>query len=144
MSIIPPSSKDVLRQAGFRATPSRLALVDLLRSTEKPFGTPEIVKRVGDQMDLATLYRILRAFEQKGFIKNLPLDGRHASYEWIHEDHHHHHLVCRTCGQIEDIEDCDLELLEKSLLKRSKNFKEIAFHTLEFFGTCIACHKSSS
>lgn len=139
-SIRGPSLKERLRAAGFRATPARLNIATLLEEAHHPLATPVLIKKfVPHLLDLATLYRTLKSFEEKSLIKRLSFDERHASYEWIHEGDHHHHLVCERCGCIEEIPECHLELLEKRILKDSVQFVALNSHSLEFFGVCRAC-----
>ena len=139
----PLSLKEQLNAAGFRATPSRLAIAEYMRDAHKPLGTPVLADAfVPHELDLATLYRTLKSFEEKGLIRHVAIDQRFASYEWVEEEgHHHHHLVCQTCGFIEEIPDCELESLEKQVLKESSRFSKITSHSLEFFGTCKRCKK---
>ncbi len=137
----PLSLKEELRAAGFRATPSRLAIAELLESAHKPLGTPALAEAlVPKELDLATLYRTLKSFEEKGLVRHVAIDQRFASYEWVEEEgQHHHHLVCEKCGLIEEIPDCELESLERSVLKETTKFAHINSHSLEFFGTCKRC-----
>lgn len=139
----PLSLKEELRAAGFRATPSRLAVAELLEKAHKPLGTPALAEAlVPKELDLATLYRTLKSFEEKGLIHHVAIDQRFASYEWVEEEgNHHHHLVCKTCGLIEEISDCGLESLETSVLKEASQFSQITSHSLEFFGLCKGCEK---
>ncbi len=135
------SLKEELQAAGFRATQSRLAVAELLEKAHKPLGTPALAEAlVPKELDLATLYRTLKSFEEKGLVRHVAIDQRFASYEWVEEEgHHHHHLVCQKCGFIEEIPDCELEALEKSVLKETSKFAQINSHSLEFFGTCKRC-----
>lgn len=137
----PLSLKERLRAIGFRATPSRLAIAEYMQKAAKPLGTPTLAEAfVPKELDLATLYRTLKSFEEKGLIRHVAIDQRFASYEWVEEEgHHHHHLVCKTCGLIEEIPDCELEGLERQVLKDSSQFLTIDSHSLEFFGTCKSC-----
>ena len=130
-----------LRGAGFRATGSRLSVARALAEAGQPLGTPALAEKlVPGEMDLATLYRTLKSFEEKGLVRNIPIDQRFASYEWTHEEEgHHHHVVCRSCGRIEEIPQCHLEALEKSVLETATHFSAITSHSLEFFGVCDGC-----
>lgn len=138
--------KERIRAAGFRATPSRLAVAELLEKAHQPIGTPTLAEAlVPNELDLATLYRTLNSFEEQDLIRRVNLDPRFASYEWIEDEgHHHHHLVCKTCGLIEEISDCEFETLEKSVLNDAKQFSEISSHSLEFFGICKKCSKKKT
>ena len=75
----PLSLKEELRAAGFRATPSRLAIAELLESAHKPLGTPALAEAlVPKELDLATLYRTLKSFEEKGLVRHVAIDQRFA------------------------------------------------------------------
>lgn len=131
---------ELLRSAGLRATTGRLALVAYLLTQEKPIGTPQLIKRFSPtHMDAATLYRTLETLEAAELVRTVPIDRTYTSYEWNADREHHHHLVCTSCKNVEDIPDCDLETIGKTLLASSKTFASITSHALEFFGLCKAC-----
>lgn len=135
-------ANELLRSTSLRATPGRVALVEFLRSQSEPVGTPTLTKHfVPKTMDTATLYRTLEAFEANGLIRIASIDRNFASYEWNQDREHHHHLVCTSCKKIEDIPDCDLEAIGKSIIKKSTHFASISSHSLEFFGLCKSCSK---
>ncbi len=140
----PHSLKEQLHAAGFRATPSRLSIAEYLQKARTPLSTPALTAAlVPQELDLATLYRTLNSFEEKGLVRRVTIDPRFASYEWVHDEgHHHHHLVCEQCGLIEEIPNCELEALEKQVLRQTSQFKEIRSHSLEFFGVCKQCSHS--
>jgi Fur family ferric uptake transcriptional regulator len=137
------SLKEQLQAQGFRATSTRLAVAKLLEQAHQPLGTPALAQAlVPKELDLATLYRTLKSFEEKGLVRRVTIDQRFASYEWVEEEgHHHHHLVCEKCGLIEEISNCELESLEKVVLTQASQFSTITSHSLEFFGTCKRCEK---
>lgn len=139
----PLSLKEQLRAAGFRATPGRLAVAELLEKAHHPVGTPELAMTlVPRELDLTSMYRTLSSFAEKGLVQHVSIDPRFASYEWVHDEgEHHHHLICTVCGRIEEIPLCHLETLEKRVLANAPGFREITSHSLEFFGTCTSCAK---
>jgi Fe2+ or Zn2+ uptake regulation protein len=134
-----------VRAAGLRATPGRLALATLLQNAHQPLGTPELARHLVPQdFDLATLYRTLRSFESGALVRQVALSTAHASYEWVeHAGEHHHHLVCQQCRKVAEIPECDLDALEKRVLKGAKDFASVESHSLEFFGLCRACTRKS-
>lgn len=139
----PVTLKEQLQAVGLRGTKPRLALAVFLERRHQPVGTPELAgELVPKRFDLATLYRTLKSFQDAGLVRHVPIDQRFASYEWVQDaEEHHHHLVCQTCGVIEEIPECDLEALEKRVLKGARGFSRITSHSLEFFGVCSACSK---
>jgi Fur family ferric uptake transcriptional regulator len=130
----------LLRQAGFKATPGRLALLELFNKTEKPLSIKDIQKSLKQaNLDQATIYRIISALESKGIIRQVDFQHGHAHYELTSREHHHH-LICEQCGKIVDISKCDTSKVERQALKIG-NFSKINKHSLEFFGICNICAK---
>lgn len=128
-----------LRAAGYKATPGRLALLELLRKSKKPLGIPEISKGLrGKKMDQVTLYRALATLEKIGLVRKVDLRHGHADYEFAHQDDHHH-LNCLKCGKIQDFSGCDLGAVIRKALKKNPGFAEVSQHSLELFGLCKKC-----
>lgn len=135
-----------LREAGLKATTPRLVVLEVLARTKKPMGVPELQQALakGDA-DTVTLYRILEDFSAAGIVRRVDLRHGHADYELVHagpHGHHHHHIVCTSCGRIEDIDACAGKPLEAEALRASTHFKTIEDHSLEFFGVCAECRTS--
>lgn len=132
----------LLRTAGFKATTGRIALLALLDKSLKPLSIKDMqAKMKSQELDQATIYRIVHALKNRGVIRQVDFQHSHAHYELsIHG--HHHHLICRGCGKVVDLSDCNLKSLEKQILKVSK-FANVTGHSLEFFGTCPSCFKKA-
>lgn len=130
--------KELLRNAGYKATPGRLALLEFLRKSKKPMSVAKIVHGLrGKKIDQVTAYRAIEALEKIGLVRKVDLRHGHADYEFAADDHHH--LICAQCGRIEDFQDCGSDILARKILRKSKVFSKINRHSLEFFGTCKAC-----
>jgi Fe2+ or Zn2+ uptake regulation protein len=130
---------ELLRQAGYRATPGRLKILKILQAQKEPLSIQELMlKLVDEKIDQATVYRVLHVFQKIGLIRQVNLHHGHADYEFVHADDHHH-LVCVKCGRVEDIPGCDGEQLALQALSQSKSFSRITQHSFEFFGICKAC-----
>lgn len=129
-----------LRKSGSKATPSRLAILDVFKKTKSPMSAQEIMDTLPSGTDQATVYRTLKLLKEKGFIKQIDLRHNHAHYELANITEHHH-LVCLKCGRIEDVHHCNLETMENAVLRSSKHFAEIQQHALEFYGICKSCAK---
>ena len=130
----------LLRERGYRATPGKVAILEVLKDASHPLTTAEILAALEDKKDETTLYRSLDAFVDTGILRKVNFNDRSARYEWNIGTHHHHHIVCENCGRIEDVDICDTDL-DASVLKRSKEFREIMSHSVEFFGFCKSCAK---
>jgi Fe2+ or Zn2+ uptake regulation protein len=131
-----------LRSVGQRYTPQRRALVEALSIARNPVAIPELSVESGP-LPQSSLYRNLAVLEQAGAVRRVVLDERTARYE-LAEDltQHHHHLVCGTCGAVEDVAvPAELERqVERSLegLVGRTGFRAVA-HRLDVFGTCRRC-----
>jgi Fur family ferric uptake transcriptional regulator len=136
----PESFKVILRKSGHKATPSRIAILEIFKRSKKPLSAQEIIDALPHGTDQATVYRTLKSFKEKGLIKQIDLMQNHAHYE-LTDLAEHHHLVCLRCGRVEDVHRCGVEAVESSILKSSKHFAEIKQHALEFYGICKVCSR---
>ncbi len=130
----------VLKDAGFRVTTGRVAVLELLAQSPTPLATRDILGKVKHvHLDQATVYRMLTALREKGIVQMVNMEHDHAHWELAG---HHHHAVCENCGTVIDISKCDLHKLEEDIKKLS-GFTTINRHSLEFFGLCTKCTKKS-
>jgi Fe2+ or Zn2+ uptake regulation protein len=91
-----------LDAAGQRATRNRLAIVEVLAGAAHPLTIREIIGRRRG-LALSSAYRNLAVLEEARVVRRLVTGGGHARFE-LAEDltRHHHHLVCASCGAVED------------------------------------------
>jgi len=132
--------KKRLKDTGLKATPSRLALLALLEKHHKPMSIKDINQKLGKVADIATVYRMLESFKTAGLARQIDL-GQDFAYFEIADTHDHHHIVCRTCGHIEDFIGCEFKKIAEKAIKQSKKFSNIDQHSFEMFGTCNSCAK---
>ncbi len=133
--------KELLRSLGQKATPGRVALLEVLEKSPKPLSISGISKALKNTLDQTTLYRALETLTEKGAVRRVDFQHDHVHYELVAGKKHHHHLICQSCGAVEDIERCITEELTEELLKKSKLFASIETHSLEFYGLCNRCIK---
>lgn len=93
----------------------------------------------GKGIGLATVYRALDALKLAGLVQVRKLTNGEALYSLVQEDRHH--LTCLQCGDSIPIDSCPVYNLEEALNQAHK-FK-VYYHTLEFFGLCMACQPSN-
>lgn len=133
------SAAEILRASGLRATKPRLAVLALLDDATYPLSVADIAGTLRKpRVDQVTVYRTLETFVQAGIANHVELHQGRSFFELASREHHHH-LVCRSCGLVEDVEGCDMNVLEKNIAKKSKNFSAVSSHALEFFGDCKKC-----
>ena len=135
---IPPIG-ELLREAGLKATPGRVALLQFLQSEKKPLTVKEIARGVEAKLDQVTVYRALEALAEKGVLRKVDMRHPHAHYEMVIGRAHHHHLICTKCERVEDVAHCETGDLEYRVLRSAKEFVSIESHALEFYGLCKKC-----
>jgi Fe2+ or Zn2+ uptake regulation protein len=130
-----------LRSVRQRYTRQRRSLVDALARGGTPPGVPELLSASG--LPQSSVYRNLAALEQAGVVQRIVTDEEFGRYE-LAEDltEHHHHLICSSCGRVEDVTiPDDLEAdVDRTLdrLARRSGFAKVA-HRLDLIGTCRDC-----
>lgn len=88
-------------------------------------------------MDLVTIYRILKKFEEFELVTRLEFGDGVARFELTLESgHHHHHVICRSCQKVEALHICDLDL--HILAVEKMGYKQVN-HRLDFFALCANC-----
>lgn len=131
-----------LRDGGFRITPRRRRLAQILAEHREPLAAPAIVALVNRTVSAnkTTVYRDLAAWTRAGILHAVAVRSGVTSYELAGRSHHHH-IVCVSCGQMRDT---DSPALERALaaagkaLERATGYRTVS-HSLEFFGRCPRC-----
>ncbi len=98
----------------------------------------ETLRRDGQPVGLATVYRTLQALAAAGAVDVVKTDAGEAVYRRCSPSHHHH-LVCRHCGATVEIEGPAVERWA-SAQAAAHGFAEVQ-HTVELFGVCPACQR---
>ena len=129
----------LLREAGLRATPGRIALLTVLEKEPMPLTVYQIESKLGGIMNQVTVYRSLEALYNVKIVKRVNLEHDHAHFELSAGREHHHHAVCRSCGYIENIEIPHSAKPEQEAFKQTKRFSMLDSYSLEFFGLCKKC-----
>jgi Fur family ferric uptake transcriptional regulator len=133
-------TRALLKDKGKSFTGVRSAILNILKHATSPLGPKQILTLITSKKpDLATIYRNLSLMESLGIINSVDLGEGFKRYELNRPESHGHHIVCRSCGKIENIEECGLQEMEKKIFRKI-GFK-IEKHRLEFFGVCAVCRK---
>ncbi len=130
---------DLLRDAGLRATPGRILLLQVLEREPKPLTVYQIEKKLDGKVNQVTIYRSLDALYKAQIVKRVNLEHDHAHFELAAGREHHHHAVCRNCGYIENIEIPHAVKPEREAMKQTERFSFLDTYSLEFFGLCKKC-----
>ncbi len=130
-----------LKNIGLKATVPRLKVLEIFQRSSTQNGvrhmTAEDVYKalMSENIDvgLATVYRVLTQFEQAGLLSRNHFEGGRALFE-LNEGSHHDHLVCLTCGRVEEFVDSDIEARQKKIAAE-RGFK-LHDHALALYGEC--------
>jgi Fur family ferric uptake transcriptional regulator len=126
-----------LKRAGLKATVPRLKILEILETSDKHHLSAEDVYRelleAGDDVGLATIYRVLTQFESAGLVSRHHFESGHAVFE-LERGHHHDHVVCVQCGKVEEFFDKTIENRQKLVV--GKMGYEIQDHSLVIYGNC--------
>jgi Fur family transcriptional regulator, ferric uptake regulator len=131
-----------LRKAGLKVTLPRLKILEILAKAQPRHMSAEDVYKTlseaGEEVGLATVYRVLTQFEVAGLIKRHNFEEGHSVFEMDHGEHHDH-LVCVKCSRVEEfideiIEKRQAEIAEQAGLKMTD-------HNLTIYGFCRKCGK---
>tara|TARA_Y100001949_G_scaffold175988_1_gene187415 strand:- start:5542 stop:5958 length:417 start_codon:yes stop_codon:yes gene_type:complete len=123
-----------LKKAGLKVTLPRLRILELLESSESPHLSAEDIYRqlinVGEEVGLATVYRVLTQFEQVGICIRHNFEEGHGVYE-LTPTHHHDHMVCVETGDIIEFSCEDIERFQVEVAKE-KGY-EIVDHSMVLY-----------
>src|SRR3974390_3488564 len=131
-----------LKVSGLKATAPRLKILEIFqrRSGEaegaRLMSAEEVYRSlVAEHVDvgLATVYRVLTQFEQAGLLVRRHFEAGRAVFE-LNEGPHHDHLVCLTCGRVEEFVDPEIEQRQKAVA--DKLGFELQDHALALYGVC--------
>lgn len=132
------SNPSDLKSIGLKATLPRLKILDLFEQSDKRHMTAEEVYRLlsdeGQDIGLATVYRVLTQFEQAGLLMRHHFDSDKAVFE-LNQGEHHDHLVCLQCGKVEEFFDAEIEKRQNRIAKE-RGFV-IRDHSLQIYADCI-------
>lgn len=122
-----------------RNTWQRAAIRDHLAGVEEFRSASQIhenLRKLGDRMGLATVYRALQAMVEAGEVDTIRTPEGESAFRKC-SDGHHHHLVCRECGTAEEIAAEVVEIWAAEVAKRH-GFTDVG-HEVELYGLCAAC-----
>lgn len=132
-------SKDI-RNAGLKVTLPRLKILDMLETEKNRHLSAEDMYKAlledGEEIGLATVYRVLTQFETAGLVNRHHFEGGNSVFE-LNQGEHHDHILCVKCGRVDEFFD---EIIEErqSLVAKKMGYK-MTDHSLYVYGTCSAC-----
>lgn len=130
-----------LRNAGLKVTLPRVKILEILENqiSERHLSAEQIYKilsKEGQDIGLATVYRVLTQFETAGLVTRHHFEGGLSVFE-LDSGKHHDHIVCMKCGKVDEFID---DIIEK---QQSKIAEKLGYaltdHSLYLYGFCHHC-----
>ncbi|HHJ34762.1 MAG TPA: ferric iron uptake transcriptional regulator [Gammaproteobacteria bacterium] len=131
-----------LKKAGLKITLPRMKILEFLEVSNVRHQSAEEIYRAllddGEEIGLATVYRVLTQFEAAGLVERHHFESGQAVFE-LSEKGHHDHIVCVSCGRVEEFYDELIENRQKEVA--AEKGYEVTDHSLTLYGKCPDCRK---
>jgi Fur family peroxide stress response transcriptional regulator len=129
---------EVLRKQGFKITPQRIAILEILEGNTSHPSAEDIYGKLVEKypsISLTTVYNTLETLRDIGEIQELTIDKSRRHYDPNID--RHHHVICINCGYIGDIFADFSQALQ--VPKDVSDQFAIVNHTVQFYGLCTSC-----
>ena len=133
-------SNQALRNAGLKVTLPRVKILQLLEvSNRRHMSAEDVYKALlatGEDVGLATVYRVLTQFEAAGLVIRHHFEGGNSVFELSDVDHHDH-IVCIKCDRVEEFSDAVVEARQEKI--SAEMGYELTGHSSYLYGICPQC-----
>ena len=133
-------SNQALRNAGLKVTLPRVKILQLLEvSSRRHMSAEDVYKALlaaGEDVGLATVYRVLTQFEAAGLVIRHHFEGGNSVFELSDVDHHDH-IVCIKCDRVEEFSDAVVEARQEKI--SAEMGYELTGHSFYLYGICPQC-----
>ncbi len=123
-----------LRKAGLKITLPRLKILEILENaSNRHLSAEDIYKDLldsGEEIGLATVYRVLTQFEAAGLVTRHNFEGGHSVFE-LDDGEHHDHMVCVDSGEVIEFTSDEIERLQHEIAE--KHGFELLDHSLVLY-----------
>ena len=127
-----------IRNAGLKVTAPRVKILELLENSDERHVSAEDVYKMllaaNEDIGLATVYRVLTQFEEAGLVEKHHFEDGYSVFE-LNKGKHHDHIVCITCGRVEEFVDETIEHRQQKIAD-DLGF-QISEHDLVIYGKCM-------
>jgi Fur family ferric uptake transcriptional regulator len=129
-----------IKQAGLKVTHPRVTILNILESSDQRHLSAEDVYKeliaAGEEIGLATVYRVLTQFESAGLVCRHHFEGGQSVFE-LNRGGHHDHLVCIKCGSVVEFVEDVIEERQRAIA--AQHGFTIEDHSLVIYGVCPEC-----
>lgn len=134
------SQAETLKNNGLKVTLPRLKVLEMFeKSPGEHFSAEDVYSRLssqGNEMGIATVYRILMQFADAGLLRKSNFDGEKAWFE-LEDGQHHDHLLCVECGVVVEFFNSSIEEQQRAVAQ-SHGF-QLLEHNMVLYGLCGRC-----
>jgi Fur family peroxide stress response transcriptional regulator len=141
LSVKTRAFREVCADHRLTATHQRQVLYEVMRTMPGHPSPEEVYARVKKRVpaiSLATVYKNIHLFVERGVLKELSM--HHGSIRVELNGHHHHHMVCSNCKAIADIDEKDLGVLPAA--RELPGGFQVERYSIDVIGICAACQKA--
>ncbi len=136
---------DEIKNSGLKATLPRIKILEVFQQSKQRHMSAEDVFKLllteDADIGLATVYRVLLQFEQAGILSRNHFETGKAVFE-LNEGSHHDHLVCISCGKVEEFYDAEIEKRQQMIA--AERGYTLHDHALSLYVVCnrAECQKN--
>lgn len=134
-----------LRRAGLKVTLPRVKILEILEHCAERHVTAEDVYKhlldAGEDIGLATVYRVLTQFETAGLVARHHFESGHSVFE-LNQGDHHDHILCVRCGRVDEFVNDTIERLQTEIADKAGY--RMTDHCLYIYGVCSDCQDEES
>ena len=134
---------DRLRSQGYRMTPQRLTVLDIVAGHPGHIGVDlvwSLAKEQHPYVDLATVYRTLQTLKRAGVVTEV-LIGHKLHFELTDQHNPHHHMVCSSCDAVYTLSPDYLSGFSQRLEEEFGFIPDLENFTVG--GTCVTCQQAA-
>jgi Fur family ferric uptake transcriptional regulator len=131
--------KTIFKEKKLRLSHPRFLIFQELSAAEHPFSPQELYQcllKKQRKIGLTSIYRSLDLFESLGMVFKI-VNGSTVKYKLCELEDHHHHIVCKTCGNVVELNFCDISDWSKKVTESTGY--QVIDHQLNFYGYCKEC-----
>lgn len=131
-----------LKEVGLKSTLPRVKILEIMAADENRHLSAEEIYKIlsdaGNDVGLATVYRVLTQFESAGLVKRHHFESGTSVFE-LNQGEHHDHILCVKCGRVAEFMDEVIEQRQKAIAEKA-GFS-MTDHCLYIYGICSECRK---
>jgi len=131
--------KNLFKEKKLNLSHPRLLIFQELSNTSSPLSPLEIYQNLlkkKKKVGLTSIYRSLDLFESLGMVFKV-VNGSSFRYKLCELENHHHHIVCKACGNVVELNFCDISDWSKKVTESTGY--QVTDHQLNFYGFCKSC-----